>query len=45
MSNYEPITNPILMPSRKGKRDGDVDLTQGQPKRDNYGKAIAGKKK
>lgn len=42
----EPITNPVLMKSRKGKRDEDVDLSQGQPKRDNYGKAISsGKKK
>lgn len=41
---YEPITAPVLMKSRKGKRDTGVDLTKGQPKRDNYGTAIGGKK-
>jgi hypothetical protein len=37
---YERITRPVLMQSRKTHRDPDVNLADGQPKRDSYGKAL-----
>ena len=39
MAEYEPITKPVLIRAKASMRDPNVDLADGQPKRDAKGQA------